>query len=517
MSENKDNKISLKTDQVSLKEIEKAIKEEEKKEKKEQKAHKKNTVTENLNDDTSSVDVKVVNENFWDKEKPEEIEEMISEDETVQETISLPLEQVKQAEESAVTKEISAEEIKEEEKKTITKKAPNTTKKTTSKTSTRKTKKKKKKKHPLIKFILLLLVFAITIAGTYFFVLDYVYEPTEKDYQELDVTKNRTWYLSSSTADEPEYFSVISWDIKGLTYNSTGNSYNKENLVQYNGAILQDFIKEKEANFYLFQSVDVASTRSAKIDETALIDEVASWYSKIYCQNYHTLYKFWPLTDPVGIMYSGLYTLSNYHVGGSVMRIVPHEETIPAKYFAKDTCGSVADLPVSRGIGDVWIINIDLSDCKSQETYDKELETVFSFMEEAYGMGYYCIVGGNFQADFQDDLGINNSVSGTEPVLKSSALPEHIEMVVPDNISSASTYKLDQTGNVTYHVQDGYLITDNIEATATILNLGFANSDHNPVELSFRLKTRAEYEEEHPETVEQEEEESSTEEGSNNN
>ncbi len=62
-------------------------------------------------------------------------------------------------------------------------------------------------------------------------------------------------------------------------------------------------------------------------------------------------------------------------------------------------------------------------------------------------------------------------------------------MVVPSNANELYT-KIEENKKFTDSakwIQDGFIVSDNIEATAQIVDTGFRYSNHNPVELSFKL------------------------------
>ena len=55
--------------------------------------------------------------------------------------------------------------------------------------------------------------------------------------------------------------------------------------------------------------------------------------------------------------------------------------------------------------------------------------------------------------------------------------------------SSESLENMPYTPGVNYTVViDGFLVSDNVQASAKNIDAGFAYSDHNPVQLTFSLK-----------------------------
>ena len=76
--------------------------------------------------------------------------------------------------------------------------------------------------------------------------------------------------------------------------------------------------------------------------------------------------------------------------------------------------------------------------------------------------------------------------------LSEDSLNEHTHVVVASNLHTVPTCR---ACNVPYQkglnytvTVDGFIVTDNVEATARNIDADFQYSDHNPVALEFKLK-----------------------------
>ena len=70
-------------------------------------------------------------------------------------------------------------------------------------------------------------------------------------------------------------------------------------------------------------------------------------------------------------------------------------------------------------------------------------------------------------------------------------LPEHFHFVVPENGLEVPTCRgadIPYEPGVTYVTcVDGFFVSDNVRVTAENIDTAFANSDHNPVKITFEL------------------------------
>ena len=130
---------------------------------------------------------------------------------------------------------------------------------------------------------------------------------------------------------------------------------------------------------------------------------------------------------------------------------------------------------------------------------DKERVRTYatSAMSEERAKGNYVIAGGDWNHAISGSLTLYPSVQQVPDwvaELKDSDLPEGFSVVAPDNLNDVPTcrgddipYEKDKTYTTTV---DGWIVSDNVVATARNIDTQFAYSDHNPVLLSFTLKSK---------------------------
>ena len=261
-----------------------------------------------------------------------------------------------------------------------------------------------------------------------------------------------------------------------------------------------NLMQQASPDFMLFQEVDINSTRSYHINQAEMIEKAFPWHEALFASNFHTPYLMYPfsispLVLPHGSVDGGLLTLSDYQSNASVRRSYPVSDAIPEKFVDLDRCFALTRIPV-EGNHELVLINNHMSAYdKGGEFRARQIQMLFDVLKEERAKGNYVIVGGDF----------NHALCGSETmyksaqlqpewvsVLKDSEIPEGFRVVAPDNLQNVAScrgvdipYEKDYTYTVTV---DGFIASDNVEASAEIIDNGFKYSDHNPVLLNFALK-----------------------------
>ena len=267
-------------------------------------------------------------------------------------------------------------------------------------------------------------------------------------------------------------------------------------LINTNGAI--DLAKALDANFYLFQEVDVQSNRCHGINQYQKLKEKFEDYITTFGYNFHTAYLFYPFHDPHGITKSGLATFSNLKITSSIRHQLPVDLSFPNKFFDLDRCFVVNRIPTSNA-KELVMINVHLS------AYDeggiiraKQLEVLKSLLEKEYQLGNYVIAGGDFNHDIASTLNLFPTTQKLPEwifVLEESQLPTGFRFGSSSLAPTCRASDIPWEEGVNYTVTiDGFVVSDNVEiiAVENIVNLNgqdvnFIYSDHNPVKLSFKL------------------------------
>lgn len=304
-----------------------------------------------------------------------------------------------------------------------------------------------------------------------------------------------TWNLGFGAYNHDFSFFMDSGTMKdGTTVTGTMSRAQSVEIVDENigGAI--EKLKEEEPDFVLLQEVDVDATRSFGIDERVRIQSAFPNHLAVYSSNFHSAYLLYPFHEPHGSVEAGLLTLSQYRIDSAARRSYPVSTAFPTKFFDLDRCFSVQRLPVEGG-RELVLINSHMSAYDEGGTIRaQQMEMLCAVLQEERAHGNYVIVGGDF----------NHALCGTIEAFPSqqeipewvfafddTLLPEGYSVVAAENLTKVATCRstdIPYTKSVNYEsVLDGFIVSDNLCASAENLDMDYAFSDHNPVRLIFRL------------------------------
>lgn len=256
-----------------------------------------------------------------------------------------------------------------------------------------------------------------------------------------------------------------------------------------------ELLKEQKADFYVLQEVDVDSDRSYHINQYDAIRTEFINHDAVFANNFHSAFLALPVNDPHGVVEAGLVTLSKYKIDENVRRQYIVDESFPNKFFDLDRCFLISRMPLDNG-KELVLINSHMS------AYDEgglirvqQLAQLNQVMQEEYEKGNYVIVGGDFNHDLADSLTAFESqqeVPEWVAVLSKEDIYENMEIVVAENSKEVPTCRAAEIPyelGVNYTViVDGFIVSNNIEATAINIDNQFMYSDHNPVKLTFTFK-----------------------------
>ena len=359
---------------------------------------------------------------------------------------------------------------------------------------------KKRKMPKWLKAVLVVLCAVVVIALCYF---AYVFIAYHRIGNEVLTVSGKP---AGEAQTEREY-KIVSYNIGFGAYESDYGffmdggteswAWSPERLAVNLGNI-SEFLAKQNADFYIVQEVDRDSTRSYHTDELVpLTAAIGGGSAYTWAQNYDSPFLFYPFTQPHGKSVSGLLTVSSFPITKADRVELPIEDTL-MKLLDLDRCYAVNRIPVAGG-KEFVLYNFHLSAYTSDGTIATEqLKLLLADMQNEYDKGNYCIAGGDFNKDL---LGDSEAIFGTadkeyswaQPIPKGTFDGVNVTLVAPldkdDPVPSC------RNADGPYHegqyvlTVDGFLVSDNVEVNASkVIDLGFAYSDHNPVEMTFTLK-----------------------------
>ena len=275
-------------------------------------------------------------------------------------------------------------------------------------------------------------------------------------------------------------------------------------------------ITDLDPDFCLFQEVDVKATRSYNVNQYEMIKIGLPSYNTTYGENFHTAYLPYPIHDMHGKVNAGIVTASKYKINLSTRYSLTVADDL-SKFFDLDRC-FVANEFTTTNNNKLIVINIHLSAYdEGGKVREKQLEELNSYLKEIKELGYYCIIGGDFNHDLLSNNPLYNyDQENNKPFIEyiSHKKPEWLQMFFNDDKTTniESGYKVISSTNAPtsrdisieweigkgyVSVIDGFIVSDNIEviSSTTIVTTNgnksinhFAYSDHDPVLLKFKLK-----------------------------
>lgn len=272
-----------------------------------------------------------------------------------------------------------------------------------------------------------------------------------------------------------------------------GKAANLE-VVLKNTAGAIEVSKATNSDFYIFQEVDVKADRSYKVNQLNELTKSFDEYGAAFAYNFHSAFLAYPIPDFHGASDAGLLTLSKYQVSQNIRKQYIIDMSFPYKYMDLDRCFLITRIPTANN-KELVIINSHMSAYDAGgKIRQQQLAQLNAVLAEEYAKGNYVILGGDFNHDIANSKGIFETQQ-KEPAwvadLSNADIAEHYSIVVASNYQDVPTCRstdLAYIKGVNYTVViDGFIISDNISATAINVDNNFAYSDHNPVVMSFTL------------------------------
>ena len=349
----------------------------------------------------------------------------------------------------------------------------------------------------LLKILVSVILIAVLLFGGYLGILtvtDLNHEPIEA----LTVKNNQEALLDSTGTYQVTTFNIGYAGLDAaqdffLDGGKKGRSSSKEQTEKNLEATIQ-FLEENNDDFVYLQEVDTKALRSFKIDQYQSIIDKLPEYGSVFANNYHAQWVPVPILEPIGYVDAGMPIFSKYKIETANRHQLNGQESWPMKLMELDRCFVDSEVKLENGKS-LFLVNLHLSAYDEGGTLrNKQVKHLISYMTEKYEAGHYVILGGDWNQLLSD-------VQESDPEFVKN-WPAWLVKVPTSLTETGFEFAVDETkmtvrdlaaayveGETFVTIIDGFLVSPNVEVVeVNTHDLNFANSDHNPVTLTFKLK-----------------------------
>ena len=267
--------------------------------------------------------------------------------------------------------------------------------------------------------------------------------------------------------------------------------------IERNILAVKNAIRGNPADIYFLQEVDQASSRTFDINQKNEIIDVFPGFNAWFANNFKVQFVPSPISDPIGRVDSGILTLSKWNSKDTYRHQLPGDYPWPTWIFHLKRCLTIIKIKSSIDNRDWVMINLHLSAYDAGGTLRKQqLEYVKNLMQKHYNDGNYVIVGGDWNSLFP---GVTMNSFGTYTTSEENLFwvqniedewtPDKWQWVFDKKIPTCRSLEKPYTKSENFTtIIDGFIVSPNVEVvTVKGIDLGFENSDHNPVLMNVKL------------------------------
>ena len=281
----------------------------------------------------------------------------------------------------------------------------------------------------------------------------------------------------------------------GKKVNSASRAQVEQNIRSI-GAVLAGMCPD----VVLIQEVDQKSARSHGVDEygklCSRMAETAGTVFSALAWNFKVLFVPYPI-PPIGHVESGIATLTALRPKSGTRVSLPCPFPWPVRTCNLKRCLLITRIPLEGSSKELVLVNLHLEAYDSGAGKAAQTRALREVLFAEAARGNYVIAGGDFNQSFstadetrypQRDPSLWRAgkldVEAFLPAFTPAEDPR-----VPSCRSLDRPYRGADPKNFQYYLIDGYLVSRNVEILSVeTKDLHFAASDHNPVQLTCRLR-----------------------------
>lgn len=293
----------------------------------------------------------------------------------------------------------------------------------------------------------------------------------------------------------PGKLSLLSWNLGYAGLDARADFFmdggeqvmpSSRDRVQQNMDAVAKWLSHHKADVMLLQEVDFNSKRTFGQDEGAILLRALPGYFSSRALNFKVAYIPYPMSQPLGRMNSGLLTLTINKPTSATRLQLPGFYPWPVRVFHLKRC--IHEVHLAAPDGKDWVfLHLHLSAFdKDGELRTQQMDFLRVLMLRLYSQGHHVVVGGDW----------NHVPPGLdEHSFSRASLPFWLQSVPKDWTPAGWKWVFDKSapslratsepytpGRTFTTTVDAFLVGPDIDIDQVrVEDLGFANSDHNPL------------------------------------
>lgn len=318
-----------------------------------------------------------------------------------------------------------------------------------------------------------------------------------KDVEDMEIKGNIT-----NKVNKDEEINLLTWNMGYGALDERQDCYwdggvgvdgESKEVVLENVEAFKNKIKEINPDIFFVQEADRDSKRSYYVDEYQSLIDTFSDYEASFAGNFKAGLVPLPLYNMTGKVDAGIASFSKFDVSEATRIQLPIPFSWPMQLFNLKRCLLVNRMAIEDSDKELVSINLHLEAYDDGEGKAKQLAILMDFMKAEYDKGNYVIAGGDFNQTFSTTNyeKYPPNPNWVCPVIEAENYPSftfRMDDTYPTCRSLQTVYAGADKSNFQYYMIDGFVVSNNITINSLeTLNLGFKNTDHNPVKMSISL------------------------------
>ena len=324
------------------------------------------------------------------------------------------------------------------------------------------------------------------------------------EYKPDDVTEVSVEGKASAKVHRKDNLTVMSWNIG---YGALGDNADffmdggkgvmtaDHDRLDENISGIENEIEVEGPDILFLQEVDEDSTRSHHVDELADLRSIFTDYASAFAYNYKVSFVPFPV-PPLGKVQSGIATFSKFGLDTAERYQLPCPFKWPIRVANLKRALLVTRVPVEGSSNELVLVNLHLEAYDSGEGKIAQTKQLAQFLNEEYKKGNYVIAGGDFNQIFSSEKkNVYPAQEGKwQPgVIDITGIEGTWSFLMDETVPSCRSLDQPYAGadheSFQYYLIDGFIVSGNIKVNKFAnRDLGFENSDHNPVVMEITLK-----------------------------